>query len=222
MISFLPDKVKAQNGVPPQVTPTGFPAPITATAKPKSTRMIEMRPSQKRPLKLKQQERNPYARRSEGQKTASSTGADSEESRIRARLGSLTVTGSSRGPNNDLKVQMGDITLEQGRILPQIIEDQTVNLQVTELTEESITLGWLDIETMEFTGKTMQVPYDLSPKIMYQLSGQRRESQKSGAPVPKPKMGYLRIGKERRNQAAKIAAKDPARDLPLEIYEAAQ
>lgn len=212
IVGFSSATAKAQEGNPPQVTSSGFPVPAQTAVKTRTSRMIEMRPSQKRPLTLKSQERNPYARRSEGERTATTTGVDSEESRIRGRLGALAVTGSSRGPNNDLKVQMGDITLEQGRILPQLIEDQTVNLQVTELTEESITLGWLDIETMEFTGKTMRVAYDLSPKIMYQLSGQARQVSKTGAKTVKPKMGYLQLGKKNQNRAAGIVSKDSEDD----------
>ena len=213
-----------QNPGTPPVAPNGFPAQPGAQGKPKpSIRVIEMRPSEKRQLSLKIAERNPYARRAEGQSTSAEIGPDSEEARIRKTLSSLAVSGSSRGPNNDLKVQMGDITLEIGRILPKLLVDQTENLQVTELTEDSITLGWMDVETGELTGKSMQVAYDLSPSITYQLSGQNLlADSKRGATPAKPKMGVLRIGKQRRVQAAELYAKDPARNLPREVYEAAQ
>ena len=184
--------------------------------------MIKMRPIQKRSLSMKLQERNPYAGRSEEQKKSASAGIDSEEYRIRTRLSGLAVTGSSRGPNNDLKVQMGDITLQKGKVLPPMIEEQTVNLQVIELTDEIITLGWLDIETMALTGKEMMVPYDLSPRIAYQLSGQALSEREPGIAAPARVMGVMKIGKKRRNEAERIAAKDPARGLPREIYEAAQ
>jgi len=223
-VCLLPQLARSQDATPaiPQVGANGFPVSPQQSVKAKPTRMIKMRPIQKRPLKLKLQERNPYAGRSIEQKTAANAGLDSEESRIRTKLGSLGVSGSSRGPNNDLKVQMGDITLEKGKVLPPLIEDQTVNLQVIELTDEIITLGWLDIETMERTGKEMQVPYDLSPRIMYQLSGQALSANDPGVPSAAPVMGFLKVGKERRSEAARIAAKDPARGLSREIYEAAQ
>jgi|GEM_PF-1142468 len=209
-VAFLaPWTIYSQEAATPssQVTPA---APGVSPPKPRKaiSRMIKIRPSQKRPLNLQARERNPYARRTENEKTASDRGTDSEESLIRAKLTSLSVTGSSRGPNNDLKVQLGDITLQQGRILPQLIEDQTINLQVTELTEETITLGWLDIETKELTGKTMLVPYDLTPTIEYQLSGQSRLAGKQGTASAEPKMGVIRFAKERKQNRSWIASKD--------------
>ncbi len=172
-------------------------------------RQIQIQPESKRPLSLKVTERNPYARRTEDQNPVTEIGADSEEARIRKVLQGLAVSGSSRGPNGDLKLQMGDITLQNGRVLPQLLENQTENLRVTEITKNTITFGWMDVETSELTGKTMQIGYDLTPKITYQLSGQNTASADDSKKKPTPKYGVMRLRPDRPQANARYAADDP-------------
>lgn len=186
-------------------------------------RMIGMRPEEKRPLMLKESERNPYAKRSADKETTGEEGVNAEELQIRNRLSSLTVTGRSLGPNG-LRVLLGDIILEQGRLLPQLLEDQSESLQVVELNENTVILGWLDIETNELTGKTMQVSYDLSAKVGYALHGQGNgpgTSEETGEVVAR-RMGVLRIEQERKRQEGKMAARSQEETIPREVYEAGQ
>lgn len=205
------------------------PAPAAAGGQPTGDKKegmhaIDFRPVEKKPLMIKSTERNPYAKRSNDQASALEAGPDSEEARIRNKISSLRVTGSSRGINNDLKVQMGDIVMEIGRKLPPILPDQSEDLKVIDVTEDSITLGWVDVETGVLTGKTMQVGYDLSPIIKYQLSGQTLPevaNQANGRRI-EPDYGVMRIGKQRRVQLSRIAEEDPAKDLPEDIYKQAQ
>lgn len=184
------------------------------------TRMIEMRPDEKRPLILKNNERNPYANRSPDKVEVSEEGENAEEIQIRERLNSLTVTGQSRGPNG-LRLLLGDIILEAGRILPELLEDQSENLKVIEVTEDILVLGWLDIETLEPTGKVMQIPYDLSPSVSYALHGQGAGDTEVGA-IAERRMGVLRIGQDRKEQESQMAKQDPAKKLPREVYAAGQ
>lgn len=183
-------------------------------------RVIAMRPEQKRPLLLKESERNPYARRSTEQVEAAEEQATSEEIRLREKLSSLRVTGSSLGPRG-LRVLMGDIILEKGRDLPQLITDQTVTLNVIELTEDAVVLGWVETETGKATGKTMQFAYDLSPSVGYALQGQERSNHPENAGADRV-MGVLRVGQERKRQEAGMAARAPENVVPPEVFQAGQ
>ncbi|MDF1825654.1 MAG: hypothetical protein P1U68_13495 [Verrucomicrobiales bacterium] len=185
-------------------------------------RTIEMSPEQKRPLLLKEGERNPYARRSPEQENVNDEGENAEEMQIRQRLSSLSVSGKSQG-SKGLRILLGDIILEQGRILPQLLLDQTQNLKVIEVSEDAVLLGWLDIETGELTGKTIPVTYDLSPSISYALHGQDRSRSEEGEGiVAERQMGVLRIGQDRKKLERQMAASDPASHLPREVIEAGQ
>ena len=130
-----------------------------------------MRPTEKRSLTLKPSERNPYANRTEQSNLNEEEEQDSEEVAIRAKLGALQVTGSSRSTSG-LILLLGDIMIQRGKVLPQLILNQTQELKVVGIDEEKIVLGWMDVETGELTGKTMQLPYDLRPNVNYVLKGQ--------------------------------------------------
>src|SRR5690606_29244548 len=148
-------------------------------------------------------ERNPYAKRSPKEEKATAQESNAEELRIRERLGALRITGRSRGPNG-LRVLLGDIILEEGRILPQLLEDQSENLRVVELNEDMVVLGWLDIETGDLTGKTMQVAYDLTPSIGYALHGQGPDSAREG--LATRRMGVLRVEQAPQRLESRTAA----------------
>lgn len=200
----------------------GMPAVVPAALSYVPGRTIEMTPDQKRPLLLKEGERNPYARRAPEQENLTDDGENAEEMQIRQRLSSLSVSGKSQG-SKGLRILLGDIILEQGRILPQLLVEQTQNLKVIEVSEDAVLLGWMDIETGELTGKTIPVTYDLSPSIAYALHGQERGVSETGEPMMADRqMGVLRIGQERKKLEQQMAASDPAKRLPREVIEAGQ
>lgn len=214
----------AQQPPAPMPAPGAVPgAPAIPAPNPAATfvpgRMIGMRPSEKRPLMLKENERNPYAKRSVEEVEAAEEQANSEELRIREKLGTLKVTGSSQG-RNGLRVLMGDIILEEGRDLPQLLEDQSELIRVMELTEDIIVLGWLDSNTGQPTGKTAQVAYDLSPSVGYALQGQNRGNGEES--VAARRMGVLRVGQDRKKQEAGMAARANQNEIPPEVFQAGQ
>lgn len=212
----------AQAPVVPGQPGAAIPGAVPPVASYTPSRSIEMIPEQKRPLILKSEERNPYARRSPDREELNDQGDNAEEMEIRDRLSSLSVSGQSQG-NNGLRVLLGDIILEKGGVLPKLLEDQTEDLQVIEVSEDSVILGWLDIETGELTGKTMQMAYDLTPSVTYALHGQERGvGENGGLQMAERRMGVLHIGQERKKQRNQIAAKDPANKLPREVVEAGQ
>ncbi|MEM7603325.1 MAG: hypothetical protein AAF357_18170, partial [Verrucomicrobiota bacterium] len=178
----------------------GTPGALPAAASYVPSRTIEMTPDTKRPLILKSEERNPYARRSPDRQELNDQGDNVEEMEIRERLSSLSVSGQSQG-NNGLRVLLGDIIIEQGRVLPKLLQDQSEDLKVIEVSDDSVILGWLDIETGELTGKTMQMAYDLTPSVSYALQGQERVTSEGGATqLAERRMGVLYIGQERKRQ----------------------
>ncbi|MEM9016417.1 MAG: hypothetical protein AAGC68_05340 [Verrucomicrobiota bacterium] len=197
----------------------GGAAPMMAPALTYSpSRMIKLLPEHKRQLVLKDGERNPYAKRSPDQMDLNEDGENEEEIAIRSRLGDLRVTGQSRG-NKGLRILLGDIILERDQVLPQLLEEQSANLKVIEVSEDSIILGWMDIETGALTGKTMQIGYDLSANVAYALHGQSGSGEEG---LARRKMGILRIGEERKKEEAVMAEKDPAKRVPAEVYQAGQ
>jgi len=224
LVAFFPGiatPLPAQEEVPPIDPNTGLAVPPPPAANFVPGRMIGMRPDEKRPLNLKASERNPYAKRSVKEEETSENGVNEEEQQIRARLSSLSVSGRSQGPNG-LRVLLGDIILEQGRILPQLLEEQSENLKVIEINEDALILGWLDIESNEPTGKTMQVAYDLTPMVTYALHGQEAPAAVEGGEVAERRMGVMRVGQDRKKLESRIAAGRKGPEIPREVFEAGQ
>jgi len=156
------------------------------------SRDIEMRPSEKRFLTLKTAERNPYSNRTPKEEKNKDEEHNVEEIAIRKKLDALSVSGTSRN-SNGLRLLLGDILLERGLVLPQLIPNQTQHLKVVDVAEEKIVLGWMDVESGELTGKTLQINYDVKPVIRYVLQGQAGSNEGDAAA---PEMGVL---KPRRN-----------------------
>lgn len=224
-VAALATQVAAQEATAPAPMPMsgagmapGMPAPApAATFVP--GRMIGMRPTEKRPLSLKESERNPYAKRNPHEEIATEAAGDAEELRIRERLSALRVAGRSQGPNG-LRILLGDIILEEGRVLPQLLEEQSESLRVVELSEDTVVLAWIDPETGELTGKTMQVAYDLTPSVGYALHGQAGEADEEG--VVARRMGVLRVGEDRKRREAGMASRAPTNEIPPEVFKAGQ
>ncbi len=180
----------------------GMEAPTPAPAASfNPTRPIKMRPPQKRALLLKESERNPYARRNPHEEVAAQETINAEEIRIRNHIASMRVAGRSTGPNG-LRVLLGDLILEEGRILPQLIEGQSEGLHVIDVNEDTVVLGWIDAENGKPTGKTMQIGYDLSPVVSFALGAP--ETSNDGNPGP-PRMGRIHIDRERKKESRSIA-----------------
>lgn len=228
-VAALATPVAAQETPAPAPAPMPMPMPAAGMAPgmpapaPAATfvpgRMIGMRPTEKRPLSLKESERNPYAKRNPHEEIATEAAGDAEELRIRERLSALRVAGRSQGPNG-LRILLGDIILEEGRVLPQLLEEQSESLRVAELSEDTVVLAWIDPETLEPTGKTMQVAYDLTPSVGYALHGQSGESDEEG--VVARRMGVLRVGEDRKRREAGMASRAPTNEIPPEVFKAGQ
>jgi hypothetical protein len=197
----------------------GMPTPAPAASF-NPTRVIKMRPDQKRPLLLKESERNPYAKRNPQEEVATQETANAEELRIRGIIGSLRVTGRSRGPNG-LRVLLGDLVLEEGRVLPQLIEGQSENLRVLELNDDTVVLGWIDADHGKPTGKAMQVAYDLSPIVGFALNGRSPSDEPEGTARSRT-MGQIHVERERKKSGAAVAGRAPGTGIPAKVFQAGQ
>lgn len=151
-------------------------------------RNIEMRPSEKRFLTLKPSERNPYSKRAPEDGSTKNEAQNTEELAIRKKLSALDVSGSSRSFNG-LRLLLGDILIERGMVLPQLIPNQTQQLKVVDVASEKIVLGWMDVESGELTGKTMQLQYNVDPVVRYVLQGQNTSNDGTATRL---QMGVLR------------------------------
>ena len=168
-------------------------------------REIRLLPNHKRSLSLKEDERNVYARRTAElaiNQAEDDGGKETESDRIRRVLTGLVVSGrtySSKG----IRLLAGDIIFEAGELVPQVLQDQTEMLMVENVTEEFVTIGWIDIETGELTGQRLTLTYDLSPRVGYVLAGQVIGGDKEGR-----KFGVMR----RNTRPEQLADESDARE----------
>jgi len=126
-------------------------------------------PGDIKPEKINAQERNPFERRVElKSEDELAAGAElSEEDRVRQKFNSLKVRGGTAG----VRVLLSDMILEKGKLVDPVLADQTINLVVSELTTDEIVLTWVD-DIGKKRPRTIVVPYDLTPRVASQLSGQ--------------------------------------------------
>ncbi|WP_075089006.1 hypothetical protein [Verrucomicrobium spinosum] len=66
-----------------------------------------------------------------------------EENEIRDRLAKLRVVGVSPGQRG-LRVMLGDMVLEPGEDVPQVLPEQTLSLRVGAISSRAIELVWVE------------------------------------------------------------------------------
>lgn len=178
------------------------PVSITAAEAEGPVREIKLLPSHKRALALKEEERNPYAKRmAEVAIEETESGEETESDKIRRLLTGIPVTGRTYGKRG-IRLLAGDIIFETGKEVPKVLEDQTERLVVENLTENTLTLGWIDPETGEPTGKRLNIAYDMETVVAYKLAGQT-------AKCDDPEGKELKFGSMRRDSRPAGMAEDP-------------
>ncbi len=141
-------------------------APVEATSE--KAAAVGLLPHQKRGKPLDSKERNPFAEQVQIESTGEVTDTNSEESKIRAVLMGMEVSGVGRGSNGRMKALLGGLFLEEGRELSQIIPNQTDILKVTKVNEKQIEISWVDVEGTEQPRKHV-IELDMDPDIRTQL-----------------------------------------------------
>lgn len=126
-------------------------------------------PGDIQPVQLKAGERNPFEKRVELKTEREvEAGAElSEEDRVRKKFNELEVRGGSPG----VRILLSDMILEKGKFVDPVLVDQTIQLIVTSISSNEIELSWAD-DVGKTRPRTIVLPYDLSPKVGFLLSGQ--------------------------------------------------
>lgn len=151
--------------------------PVALFASPPSSRVSEVSsigimPGFKKGLQVQPGERNPYGVVAVPKQEVVATGV--EGARLTAILESLPVSGLTRGQDGKVRaLLLGDLRLEQGAIVPQLLEGQTDELVVKSLTDEEVVIAWrLEAGRLVTTPRVLRRKIDLSPKVEIYLPGQ--------------------------------------------------
>jgi len=145
-------------------------------------------PDEKAPEQVRPEEDNPFVALAD--LSAKQDIGNSEENRVKEKLLGLEIVGAS--PRADgYRVQVGDMILEAGMLVPPFLPDQSVQLRVNTITDTEIEFIWLERQRTGLPPRTLIMPMRIKPVIRYALSGQSRgESSKDG-----PLMGIFEAGK---------------------------
>ncbi|MFV1993870.1 MAG: hypothetical protein ACC661_00425 [Verrucomicrobiales bacterium] len=149
----------------------GIGMPVWSVHSEEAPASIGILPEQKNSVVVTETDRNPFAARSEAP-TIAAYDKESEESQIRRIFSGLHVNGVSETLDGYQRVLLGDMILEKGKRVPQLIPEQTEILIVSDITKEQIELAWLDAATSRFDSRTLLIPIQLNPTVEYVLRGQ--------------------------------------------------
>ncbi len=129
-----------------------------------------LKPNDKTSELVREMDRNPFGR-SDAELQAQSQKGSNEENQIRDLLAKLRVVGVSPG-SNGLRVMLGDMVLEAGQLVPQVLAEQTISLRVADITSEAIHLVWVEAKPTGLPPRALTIPVDLRPYVRVQLNGQ--------------------------------------------------
>ena len=108
-------------------------------------------------------DRNPFVVPKKETAVVQGVNSHSEETKIRTILESLKVNGISKGKDG-YKVQLGGIILSQGRVLPRIMDGQSDDLIVKEISSKKIEIVWAGDEEAD-KPRVMSISFDLEPRV---------------------------------------------------------
>jgi hypothetical protein len=129
-----------------------------------------LKPNDKTSEVVREMDRNPFGRSDVEIQTQNQKGTN-EENQVRDVLSRLRVVGVSPGPNG-LRVMLGDMVLEAGQIVPQVLPDQTIALRVASITQDAINLIWVEAKPTGLPPRGMTIPVDIRPAVRVRLMGQ--------------------------------------------------
>lgn len=138
--------------------------------KPADVKYSLILPNQKTSEQVKEGERNPFTKINQNVQNLDSSGT-TEENDIRDRLAKLRVVGVSPGVRG-LRVMLGDMVLEPGEDVPQVLPEQTLSLRVGTISPRAIELVWVEKKPTGLPARTLTIPVDLRPYVRSILKGQ--------------------------------------------------
>ena len=142
-------------------------------------------PEEKSPELVKLTELNPF----ENASTAKAEdAANSEQNRIKEVLMSLPPVGMSKTAAGKLVAYLGDIRLEEAALVPHVLEVQTLDLRVKEITPRGVTLVCVEKKPTGLPPREELIPMDITPSVTVNLPG-RAGRAAAGVQNASPVMG---------------------------------
>jgi hypothetical protein len=136
-------------------------------------------PDEKSPELVKPEEANPFVAVTEGEEEDVSS---SEENKVKELILAMKVVGASLRPQG-YRVQLGDMILQAGMVVPQFMPDQSVQLRVNSITENQIEFVWMEKKSTGLPPRTLLMPIRIKPSVRYAMPGQSVQGIGSGGQV---------------------------------------
>lgn len=181
-------------------------------------------PNEKAPETVKPEEENPFVALAD--LNAKEDVGNSEENKVKEIILAMQVVGASPRPQG-YRVQLGDMILSEGTIVPPFLPDQTVQLRVNSITEEQIEFVWLEKQPTGLPPRTLLMPIKMKPVVRYAMPGQGRLMGASSKPINKPQVEEVVPKRavtvedepvEEVKQSASAARKKSAADAVLDMF----
>ncbi|MGK0184600.1 MAG: hypothetical protein ACI9R3_000373 [Verrucomicrobiales bacterium] len=116
------------------------------------------------------EERNPFSER-ESDAPQVKIQTESEELKIKRLINDMTIHGGLMDRPGGPKVLLGDLILQKGSLVPQVLPDQTEQLVVRELNHEKIELAYLDTPEYKGPPRVITIELDIRPTVGQVLAG---------------------------------------------------
>ncbi|WP_051945358.1 hypothetical protein [Verrucomicrobium sp. BvORR106] len=147
-----------------------LPDGTVAPTAPESVKYTLIKPGDKTSENVKEGERNPFTKGDKVVQSLDQNGT-TEENDIRERLSKLRVVGVSPGARG-LRVMLGDMVLEPGEDVPQVLPEQSISLRVGNISPRAIELVWVEKKPSGLPPRVLTIPVDLRPYVRSILKGQ--------------------------------------------------
>lgn len=126
-------------------------------------------PEEKTPEQVKPNEANPFNKSDGG--ALKPEDASSEENKVKDSLLQMRVSGAAMNADGTIRaVMLGELKLERGMTVPQIVPDQQVHLRVNAITESTVELFWIEKKrNVTLPPRPVIIPVNLKPYVRYML-----------------------------------------------------
>lgn len=176
--------LQAQQEYVPEAPSVATPLEVGAGHEP--VKYTLLKPNDKTSEVVREMDRNPFGR-SDAEKQVQNQKGTNEENQVRDVLTKLRVVGVAPG-HNGLRVMLGDMVLEAGQLVPQVLPEQTISLRVASISHDAINLIWVEANPTGLPPRTLTIPVDIRPSVRVRLMGQptaknqwEKDSQDKGA-----------------------------------------
>lgn len=136
-------------------------------------------PDEKSPEMVKPEEENPFVALTD---LENEDVGNSEENQVKELILAMKVVGASLRPQG-YRVQLGDMILQAGMVVPPFMPDQSVQLRVNSITEDQIEFVWMEKTKSGLPPRTLLMPINIKPWVRYAMPGQTGRMSSAGSTV---------------------------------------